>query len=90
MDIGIRELKAKLSEVLDRAEAGEVIRVTDRGRPKVVIMPLPELVDLDARVTQGIEEGWIRRPRQHDGRRPRVTPLAGRRSIARILDEDRT
>jgi prevent-host-death family protein len=89
MDIGIRELKAKLSEVLDLAEGGEVIQVTDRGRPKVLIMPLPELVDLDARIAQGIEQGWIRRPKQHDGRRPRVTPVAARRSIARILDEDR-
>jgi prevent-host-death family protein len=37
MDVGIRELKAKLSEVLDRAERGEIVTVTDRGRPKVLI-----------------------------------------------------
>jgi len=37
----VRELKQKLSEYLDRAERGEVLRVTDRGRPKAVLGPLP-------------------------------------------------
>ena len=40
MDVGIRELKAKLSEYLERAAQGERIRVTDRGRPKAVLGPL--------------------------------------------------
>ena len=30
--VGIRELKARLSEYVKRASAGEVIEVTDRGR----------------------------------------------------------
>ena len=32
-DVGIRELKAKLSECVRRAAGGERIIVTDRGRP---------------------------------------------------------
>ena len=39
-DVGVRELKQRLSEYLDRAERGEVLRVTDRGRPKAVLGPL--------------------------------------------------
>ncbi len=31
MHMGVRELKQRLSEYLDRAERGEIIRVTDRG-----------------------------------------------------------
>ena len=36
-DVGVRELKARLSEYLDRAARGEVIRVTQRaGRRRAV------------------------------------------------------
>jgi len=54
-DVGVRELKQRLSEYLGRAERGELLRVTDRGRPKAVIGPLPGR----ARIDEGIEEGWI-------------------------------
>ena len=54
-DVGVRELKQHLSEYLERAERGELIRVTDRGRPKAVLGPLPGR----ARVDQGVAEGWI-------------------------------
>ncbi|HEX9236158.1 MAG TPA: type II toxin-antitoxin system prevent-host-death family antitoxin [Actinomycetota bacterium] len=55
MDVGVRELKAKLSEYLSRAKAGEVIRVTDRGRPIARLGPLSP----HDRIEQGIREGWI-------------------------------
>jgi len=54
-DVGIRELKQRLSEYLDRAEHGETIRVTDRGRPKALLSPLPGR----ARISEGVAEGWI-------------------------------
>lgn len=54
-DVGIRELKQRLSEYLDRAERGEVLRVTDRGRPKAVLGPVPGR----ARIEDGIRAGWI-------------------------------
>ena len=54
-DVGVRELKQRLSEYLDRAERGELLRVTDRGRPKAMLGPLPGR----ARLGEGIEEGWI-------------------------------
>lgn len=37
--IGVRELKAKASQVLDRVEAGEPFLVTRRGRPVAVVLP---------------------------------------------------
>jgi prevent-host-death family protein len=37
MDVGIRELKQRLSEYLDRVSKGEVVRITDRGRPKALL-----------------------------------------------------
>jgi prevent-host-death family protein len=56
MDVGVRELKEHLSEFLERAAKGEVIRVTDRGHAKALLGPLPGRGRLD----QGIAEGWIR------------------------------
>jgi prevent-host-death family protein len=54
-DVGVRELKQRLSEYLDRAERGELVRVTERGRPKALLGPLPGR----ARVEEGVREGWI-------------------------------
>jgi prevent-host-death family protein len=55
MDVGIRELKSRLSEFVDRAARGQVIRVTERGRPKAILGPLPGQVELE----RGVDEGWI-------------------------------
>jgi prevent-host-death family protein len=55
-DVGVRELKQRLSEYLDRAERGELVRVTDRGRPKALLGPLPGR----ARVEEGVAQGWIK------------------------------
>lgn len=81
--VGIRELKAKLSEYLERAAAGETIVVTDRGRPKVEIRKL----SVEERIQRGIEEGWIRPGRG----RPDATPLRmkGKMTIAEAMAEDR-
>jgi len=57
-DAGMRELKARLSEYVDRAARGEIIRVTERGRPKAILAPLPGRVRLE----EGIANGWVRAP----------------------------
>ena len=54
-DVGVRELKQRLSEYLDRAERGELLLVTERGRPKALLGPLPGR----ARVEDGVAQGWI-------------------------------
>ncbi len=84
MDVGIRELKQHLSEYLDRAAAGEIIRVTDRGHPKVIISPLAG----HGRMQIGIDEGWIRGPLATSG----LGPTERFQSHLRVLDvlrEDR-
>jgi len=82
-DVGVRELKQKLSEYLDRAERGEVLRVTDRGRPKAVLGPLPGR----ARVEEGVAEGWIT---AGSGLSLRDVPRrSARRSVLDVLSEDR-
>lgn len=83
MQVGVRELKAKLSEYLARAADGEEIEVTDRGRPIARLVPLPSPSGL----ARGIEEGWITEPRRTS--LPAAAPRPGRRSVAEVLDEDR-
>lgn len=83
MDVGVRELKAKLSAFLQRAAAGEVITVTDRGRPIAVIGPPLGRVDLSA----AIEAGWVT-PATAVGLRP-ARRYPGRMPVEQALAEDR-
>ncbi|TFH26725.1 MAG: type II toxin-antitoxin system prevent-host-death family antitoxin [Myxococcales bacterium] len=83
MDIGVRELKQKLSEYLEKAAKGEVIRVTDRGVPKAILGPLPGRDRLD----EGIAEGWV--TASEDAPIAKVEPATSSRQIADVLAEDR-
>jgi prevent-host-death family protein len=51
--VGIRELRQNASEYVRRAEAGETIEVTDRGRPVAVLGPRPRLTGLAALEAEG-------------------------------------
>jgi prevent-host-death family protein len=82
-DVGVRELKQRLSEYLDRAERGELVLVTERGRPKAVIGPLPGR----ARVAEGVSEGWI--TPASGAPLGAVRRWRGRRGVLDALDEDR-
>jgi prevent-host-death family protein len=81
-DVGVRELKQRLSEYLDRAERGELLVVTDRGRPKAVLGPLPGR----ARVREGISAGWIS---PGSGSGLRATRRWSPRRVLDALAEDR-
>lgn len=83
MSIGIRELKANLSEHVARAAAGNEVVVTDRNKPVARLVPYAGASEVD----RGIEEGWIDAPR-----RTRLSDVRPRRSNAstiEVLDEDR-
>ena len=43
--VGIRELKAKTSEIIERVEGGEVFLITRRGRGVSVLLPFGEDVE---------------------------------------------
>ena len=83
MDLGVRELKAKLSAALQRAAAGEMITVTDRGRPIAVLGPPLGGVDL----TMAAEQGWIT-PATSEGLQP-VRRAPARMPVLDALAEDR-
>jgi prevent-host-death family protein len=86
MDIGVRELKQRLSELVARAAKGEVIRVTDRGEPQAILGPLPGR----ARLEEGLREGWIQvasKAAKAAPRRVNRVRVQVRTEVA--LDEDR-
>jgi prevent-host-death family protein len=83
MQVGIRELKAHLSEYVGKAASGEHIVVTDRGRPVAQLSGLEDRSTLE----RGIEEGWIT-PARRTGLEPFV-PCKSALSTAEVLDEDR-
>ncbi|MBI2762233.1 MAG: type II toxin-antitoxin system prevent-host-death family antitoxin [Chloroflexi bacterium] len=86
MEIGVRELKAKLSEVLDRVERGGVVGVTNRGRRIAQIVPPPR----GASNERGLAEGWITRTVE----RPptavaRRAPMPGTPTTSELIRADR-
>lgn len=83
MDVGVRELKQHLSDYLERAAKGETIRVTDRGEPKVLIVPLPG----KGRLAEGVAQGWIRQANTDPP--AEVRPARATRLVADVLAEDR-
>jgi prevent-host-death family protein len=44
MKLGVLEAKNRLSELLDRAVAGEEVVITRRGEPEVVLTPLRKAI----------------------------------------------
>lgn len=57
MDVGIRELKARLSAYLEQvADEGVSLTITDRGVPKAMIVPISQEEDP---LERGIREGWL-------------------------------
>lgn len=84
MNVGVRELKQHLSEYLDRAAAGETLQITDRGVPKVLIIPVPGV----GQMQRGVDEGWLRAPQTSAPLAP-VQRVPSDRRIADVLLEDR-
>ena len=86
MEIGIRELKAHLSQYLDRVERGEVISVSRRGKPVAQITPPPSRGNIE----RGIAEGWIR---PGNGEPPAVVipqkPEPGTPTTTELIRQDR-
>ncbi len=83
MDVAVRELKAKLSAYLRQAAQGQLITVTDRGRPIAVLGPVLGSVDLDA----AVGAGWVTAAK-HPGL-TRLEPVPSSGSVAGALAEDR-
>ena len=89
--VGIRQLKAELSQQLRRVAAGETISVTDRGRVIATINPVPHTSDPPA--IQWAREMVAAGRASWSGGKPRGSdPPVKRRGLALVSDaaiEDR-
>ena len=54
MDVGIRELRGRLSEYLDRVREGDELVVTDRGSAFARIVPIAGGRALDRAIAEGL------------------------------------
>ena len=61
MEIGIRELKDRLSEILHRANSGEAVIITHHGQPLCQITPI-ETTDhqIPDFLKKAAAEGWLK------------------------------
>lgn len=82
-EMRVRQLKEHLAEHLDRARNGEILCVTDRGRRKTLIGPMPD----KGRIDRGVEEGWIS-PARQSGLRS-IIRWKSRRTVLDSLADDR-
>lgn len=78
VEVGVREFRSSLAEWIDRAAAGEVVVVTERGRPRV---------RLTAATGQDIIDRLVREGRATPPTRPRRhIPLEGDGSSSPVTD----
>jgi antitoxin (DNA-binding transcriptional repressor) of toxin-antitoxin stability system len=84
MNVGIREVKAHLSEYIRRVNEGEVVTITDRGRVTALLVAPNALSNVDL----GLAEGWITPPARR-GALPAVPRYRAAAAVAVLLDEDR-
>lgn len=90
-EIGVRELKAGLSNVLRQVDEGEQIRVTRRGRPVADIVPAGGL-RRDERLRELVADGRVTlasRPRPSRSPRPLTTSRSASAIVLAERDDER-
>jgi prevent-host-death family protein len=90
MSVGIREAKARLSQLLKVVQKGNEILLTERGRPVGKIVPISkEALPLAARMKE-LEEAGVVEPASARPRQNLPPPIPVREELAqRLLREDR-
>ena len=84
MDVGVRELRANLSRWLEKVKEGEVLVVTERGKPIARIIPDPPRSKFDRLVA----EGRIT-PAKRTERRPLPPLIVAKGSVSELVIGDR-
>lgn len=92
--VGIRELKNRLSHYVRRAKAGDEIQVTDRGEPVAELVPPRRArgrVDMQEWLKDLARRGLATLPSTHDRSvyRRRMRRLAPRGTAQKLIDEER-
>jgi prevent-host-death family protein len=62
MEIGVRQAKAQLSDLLRQVQTGTEVVITDRGKPVARLSAIQLLQESSPAMTKGILEGWVTPP----------------------------
>ena len=86
MDVAVTELRAHLSEWLERARGGTELVITDRGVPVARLLGLTTTAALERLTAEGVigRPAAAQRPRASGRTRPR-----SRRPLAEIVSDQR-
>lgn len=82
--VGVRALKQNASAVIRRVEAGEVLTITDRGRPVAQMSPIT-----DRGLAKLVEEGSARGPVADPHSFSSLTPGPSAKTSREIVDDIR-
>jgi prevent-host-death family protein len=86
MDVAVSELRAHLSEYLDRARAGDEVVITDRGVPVARLLGLTATATLERLAADGIIGRATAPARPRASGQPRPQP---RRPVADLVSDQR-
>jgi prevent-host-death family protein len=91
MEIGIREFKDRLSEILHRANQGEQITITNHGQAICLLSPVKiEEIKRSEFLERAISEGWIKpATRTSLGKSTPIKPRKAGPTTTQILMESR-
>jgi prevent-host-death family protein len=85
--VSIRELKSRLSHYLRRAKAGEIVEITERGKPVGRIVPVAS--SLEERIEAARRSGLVSWNGQKLKTLKPVVRLSPKRTVAELVVEDR-
>jgi len=85
-EIGVRELKGSLSEILRAVAGGQQVRVTRRGRPVADLVPAAAAAD-DDRMRELVADGRVTPPARARPRRAPRLAKARRSASSLVLAE---
>ncbi|MDA8345715.1 MAG: type II toxin-antitoxin system prevent-host-death family antitoxin [Thermaerobacter sp.] len=89
-EIGIREAKARLSQVLRDVQEGVEWMITDRGKPIARIIPVNNVARTLQQRLKRLEDRGVLEPPRETGQREWTPPLRPPGDAAqRMLQEDR-
>jgi prevent-host-death family protein len=86
MDVGITDLRAHLSEWLERARAGGEVVITDRGVPVARLLGIATTATLERLTAEGVIGRPVSTHRPAASGRPRPRP---RRPLSELVSDQR-
>ncbi len=90
-EVGIRELKNRLTHYLRRVARGEEVVVTERGKPVALLHSIRAVrpsASLEARLAGAAAQGLVALPRRKPLRTVRAVKISGPR-LSQVILEDR-